>query len=163
MTAEELHPCRMAKDGTFHKNLLGLMYTCALSTNIPAPLLDVLQPSELEPRESEVADAPLLDSADPVAEQRSSPRRRLSRSLDVEMASLFWVSEGSLHFRDRKDTTDHRAYSDRIADSIQEGEAEPRECNGWLLCKDQLQSTHLSFTCLVGRFCSYGERVAGTL
>ena len=43
------------------------------------------KPSELEPRESEVADAPLLDRAEPVAEQRSSPRRRLSRSLDVEM------------------------------------------------------------------------------
>lgn len=47
------------------------------------------KPSELEPRESEVADAPLLDRAEPVAEQRSSPRRRLSRSLDVEMSSLF--------------------------------------------------------------------------
>lgn len=77
------------------------------------------KPSELEPRESEVADAPLLDRAEPVAEQRSSPRRRLSRSLDVEMASLFWVSEGSLHFRDRKDTTDHRAYSDSLAYKIQ--------------------------------------------
>lgn len=64
---------------------------------LPAPLWDVPKPSELEPRESEVADAPLLDRAEPVAEQRSSPRRRLSRSLDVEMASLFWVSEGSLH------------------------------------------------------------------
>lgn len=96
-----------------------LPYTCALSTNIPAPLWDVSQPSELEPRESEVADAPLLDRAEPVAEQRSSPRRRLSRSLDVEMASLFWVSEGSLHFRDRKDTIDHRAYSDSPAHKIQ--------------------------------------------
>lgn len=104
----------------FREHLLDwLPYTCALSTNIPAPLWDVSQPSELEPRESEVADAPLLDRAEPVAEQRSSPRRRLSRSLDVEMASLFWVSEGSLHFRDRKDTTDHRAYSDSPAHNIQ--------------------------------------------
>lgn len=118
--AEELHPCRMARDRMFHENLLDwLTYACALSTNIPAPLRDVSQPIELEPRESEVADAALLDSAEPVAEQRSSPRRRLIRSLDVEMTSLFWVSEGSLHFRDRKDTADHRAYSDRIAHNIQ--------------------------------------------
>lgn len=96
-------------DKAFLENLLDwLAYSCALSIDIPAPLRDVSQPSELEPSESEVADAPLLDRAEPVAEQRSSPRRRLSRSLEVEMASLFWVSEGSLHFRDRRHTADHR-------------------------------------------------------
>lgn len=93
------------------------------------------QPRELEPSESEVADAPLLDSAEPVAEQRSSPRRRLSRSLEVEMASLFWVSEGSLHFRDRRHTADHRLYSDSTAHNMQQGGTEPRECNGCFWAK----------------------------
>jgi hypothetical protein len=74
-------------------------------SNVPAPLRDTSQPRELEPRESEVAEAPLPDSAEPVAEQRSSFSRRLSRSLDVDRASLFWVSEGSLHFRDREKKT----------------------------------------------------------
>lgn len=69
------------------------------ATHRPVPLLDAPQPSELEPRESEAAEAPLLDRADPSAEQRSSRSRRPSRSLDVERASLFWVSGGSSRFR----------------------------------------------------------------
>lgn len=122
------------------------------------------QPRELEPSESEVADAPLLDSAEPVAEQRSSPRRRLSRSLEVEMASLFWVSEGSLHFRDRRHTADHRLYSDS-ARSTQHATRWDRTkgVQRVLSGKDQLQGTCLSFICQASRFCSYGERAAGTL
>lgn len=70
--------------------------------DVPVPLLDTSQPRELEPRESEVAEAPLLDRADPAAEQRSSRSRRSSKSLDVERASLFWASEGSSRFGDRR-------------------------------------------------------------
>lgn len=64
------------------------------TTHRPVPLLDTPQPGELEPRESEAAEAPLLDGADSPAEQRSSRSRRSSRSLDAERASLFWASEG---------------------------------------------------------------------
>lgn len=75
------------------------------ANNIPAPLLDVVQPSEPEPRESDVAEAPLPDRADPVAEHRSSCSKRSSRPLDVERASLFRASAGSSCFGNREKTT----------------------------------------------------------
>lgn len=72
---------------------------CPRATNAPVPLLGASQPSALEPRESEVAEAPLPDRADPVAEQRSPCSRRSSRPLEAERASLFWVLAGSPCFR----------------------------------------------------------------
>lgn len=73
-----------------------------IATNIPVPLLDASQASKPEPRESEVAEAPLPDRAEPVAEQRSSCSNRSSRSLDVERASLLWGSAGSWCWRNRE-------------------------------------------------------------
>lgn len=72
------------------------------TTTIPVPLLDVSQPSETEPRESEAAEAPLPDRADPVAEHRSSCSKRSSRPLDVERASLIRASAGSSRFGNRE-------------------------------------------------------------
>lgn len=55
-----------------------------------------------------MAEALLPDRAEPVAEPRSSFRSRLSRSLDVERASLFCVSAGSSDYRgDRENGTGH--------------------------------------------------------
>ena len=74
------------------------------TTYVPAPLLDASQPSEPEPREQEVAEAPLPDGAEPAAEQRSSCSRRRSRPLDTDRASLLWASLGLSYFGNREET-----------------------------------------------------------
>lgn len=63
--------------------------------HIPGPLLDASQPREPEPREQEVAEARLPDSAEPVAEQRSPCSSRWRKPLDEDRASLFGASAGS--------------------------------------------------------------------
>lgn len=82
------------------------------ATDIPVPLGDASQPCEPEPREQEVAEAPLPESAEPAAEQTSACSRRWSRPLDAERASLFWASAGSSPFGDREETPDHASRSE---------------------------------------------------